>query len=199
MNFELIVALNNDGIIGINNRIPWHIPEDLIRFKKMTENNIVVMGRKTFDSLPSANRPLKNRINIVLTSTPEKYEDNEDKTLFFSNEENVFRIIQEALVAAKEKKVFIIGGSDIYKLFIDYCSILHITCIYLNKEFYFKKDKNVDDTIAFFPYSFKELIGKGFILQEKKEKKDTKEKTVLHTSKNETVKFKYSTYIRNLE
>jgi dihydrofolate reductase len=193
MNFELIVALNKYGIIGINNKIPWHIPEDLMRFKKMTEQHIVVMGRKTFESLPPLNRPLKNRINIVLTSTPEKYENIKSDNLLFSNAEKVFKIIHTA--AVPEKKVFIIGGSDIYKLFLNYCSTLHITHVYPNTELDLNKDDTIyadtiyADTISYFPYSFDDLFAKGFILQEKKPE--------MLSSKNETVKFKYSTYIRN--
>ena len=193
MNFELIVALNKNGIIGINNKIPWHIPEDLLRFKKMTEQHIVVMGRKTFESLPPLNRPLKNRINIVLTSTPEKYEYNKSENLLFSNAEKVFELIHTARSAAPEaKKVFIIGGSDIYKLFLNYCSTLHVTHVYLDKELYadtIYADTIYAGTISYFPYSFDDLFAKGFLLQE--------EKPEMLSSKNETVKFKYSTYIRN--
>jgi dihydrofolate reductase len=192
MNFELIVALNKNGIIGINNKIPWHIPEDLLRFKRMTEYHIVIMGRKTFESLPPINRPLKNRINIVLTSTPEKYENYKSENLLFSNAEKVFQLIHTAAASAApevlaDKKVFIIGGSDIYKLFLNYCSTLHITHVYLGKELY--ADTIYAGTISYFPYSFDDLFAKGFILK--------KEKSELLSSKNETVKFKYSTYIRN--
>ena len=63
--FSIIVALNEKNGIGRNNEIPWKCPEDLCFFKQTTENNIVVMGRKTLDSL--SQRPLKNRINIVLS------------------------------------------------------------------------------------------------------------------------------------
>ena len=65
-NFELVVAMDVDGCIGSNNTIPWSLPEDLKHFKELTENNIVIMGRKTFESLP--NGPLKNRMNIVISS-----------------------------------------------------------------------------------------------------------------------------------
>ena len=65
--FELIVACTPSGVIGNNNTIPWHIPEDLTHFRKITEGHIVIMGRKTFESLPNQ-IPLKKRYNIVLTS-----------------------------------------------------------------------------------------------------------------------------------
>ena len=63
--FSIIIALNEKNGIGLNNEIPWKCPEDLRFFRQMTENNVVVMGRKTWESLP--HRPLKNRINIVLS------------------------------------------------------------------------------------------------------------------------------------
>ena len=62
--FSIIVALNEKNGIGLNNKIPWKCPEDLRWFRYITENNIIVMGRKTWESLP--HRPLKNRINIEL-------------------------------------------------------------------------------------------------------------------------------------
>jgi dihydrofolate reductase len=68
---ELITALDIDGIIGLDNNLPWHVPEDLAFFKNMTQGHVVIMGRKTFESLP--NGPLKNRINIVITRNSSHY------------------------------------------------------------------------------------------------------------------------------
>lgn len=121
MNFELIVASDKNGVIGNNNTIPWHIPEDLKHFRQLTINNIVVMGRKTFESLP--NGPLKDRINIVITQNPHQYKNTD--SVIFSNMDNVFDIIKHN--NNTNKKVFIIGGSEIYNLFINYCSIIHLT------------------------------------------------------------------------
>lgn len=140
MEMELIVALNQDGVIGINNKIPWYIPEDLQRFKKMTEGNIVIMGRKTYESLPPNHRPLKNRLNIVLSRQKNIY-DFEHDNLIFTTMENIYDIIKENIFIEEEgydddkkikKKVFIIGGSEIYKLFINQCSIIHITEVIFN-------------------------------------------------------------------
>ena len=164
--FELIVAVNQDGIIGINNTIPWHIPEDLQHFKSLTEGHIVIMGRKTYESLPPKNRPLKNRVNIVLTTNPELYEYKNN--LCFTTFENLFHIIKENLVGGVAKKIFIIGGSEIYHLFIDYCSVIHMTRVY------FKVDLNDDAHISFFPFTNDTLLyNKGFTLEEKKEKNQT--------------------------
>ena len=124
--FELVVAMNMNGCIGSNNTIPWNLPEDLKHFKELTENNIVIMGRKTFESLP--NGPLKNRLNIVISSKL-------DNTYSYPNVIvtdmiDVFNVIQK--YKPIYPKVFIIGGSQIYKLFIKYCNKLHITYIILD-------------------------------------------------------------------
>ena len=78
MNFELIVAFNKNNVIGINNTIPWYVPEDFNQFSKTTKDHIVVMGRKTFESLP--NGPLKNRINVAITN---KKTETDNQELFF--------------------------------------------------------------------------------------------------------------------
>ena len=123
MDLELIVAASKNGIIGDKNNIPWHIPEDLQHFKKITQNSIIIMGRKTYESLP--NGPLPNRLNIVLTRTPEK---NDNENVIFTNIDNLFtNIIKHK---TEKQKVFVIGGCEIYSLLIRYCAILHITIIY---------------------------------------------------------------------
>ena len=72
MRTYLIAAVSENGIIGINGDLPWKVKSDMIRFKQLTvgdgnETSAVIMGRKTWDSLPDAHRPLTDRINIVLT------------------------------------------------------------------------------------------------------------------------------------
>ena len=67
--FELIVAIDENCGISKDGRIPWHIPEDLHFFKTKTQHHIVIMGKKTFDSI---GKPLKNRLNIVLTRSPDE-------------------------------------------------------------------------------------------------------------------------------
>ena len=85
---RLIVAFNKQGVIGVNNDLPWHLKDDLRRFQKLTKNNIVVMGRKTYESLPK--RPLPNRINVVITSTPNQYENKESLYFIDLNKEKIF-------------------------------------------------------------------------------------------------------------
>ena len=122
---NLIVAFNNKNVIGNNNKIPWYIPEDLKLFQKTTKNHIIVMGRKTFESLP--NGPLKNRINVVITNQTELYEKS-NETLIYTNFVNSFALL-ETLQKETQKEVFIIGGNTIYKQYFEYCTKFHISFI----------------------------------------------------------------------
>jgi dihydrofolate reductase len=126
---ELIVAFSKNGVIGNNNQIPWHIPEDLIRFKHMTQNNIIIMGRKTYESF--TNGPLKDRIHIVLSRNPS--ETSVLPNVFFVNMENLLETI-EPYIKTKTKKVFVIGGKEIYDLLIELCEIVHITVVDMEPE-----------------------------------------------------------------
>ena len=134
---NLIVAFNEKNVIGLNNTIPWHIPEDLKEFKRITNNQIIVMGRKTFDSLP--NGPLKNRINIVITNQTELY-DKSNETLIYTNFENSFAFL-ETLQKETQKEVFIIGGNTIYKQYFEYCTKFYITIV-----------ENHENGDTFFPF-----------------------------------------------
>lgn len=103
---NLIVAFDPDGTIGVNNNLPWNIKEDLRLFRKLTINNIVIMGRKTYESIGN---PLDSRINIVVTS----------KEIFGNL--YTFPSVEASLKYANKininKEIFIIGGKTIY----DYC------------------------------------------------------------------------------
>lgn len=109
MTVTAIVCQDSRRGIGKNGAIPWRILEDLKFFKNQTVNNAVVMGRKTWDSLCY---PLPNRLNFILTSQKEKYKGVNNNVIFGTMEDlkPVFNIY---------KKVFIIGGEQIYKLFMD--------------------------------------------------------------------------------
>jgi dihydrofolate reductase len=127
---NLIVACDQYGIIGDAGKIPWNVSEDMKHFKNITLNNIVVMGRKTFESLP--NGKLKSRVNIVITSNPELYKLYEEKDLLFINITELMNVIHK-INPDLSKKIFIIGGSNIYKQLFNYCNELYITYIYRNK------------------------------------------------------------------
>ncbi len=71
MNLHIILARARNGIIGKDNAMPWHLPEDLAHFKRTTMGNPVIMGRKTWDSIPAKFRPLPGRTNVVITRLPD--------------------------------------------------------------------------------------------------------------------------------
>ena len=115
MNIHLIWAQEKDGGIGINNDLPWHISEDLKNFKKLTLNKPIIMGRKTWDSLPF--KPLPKRQNVVLSS------QSMDDVECYTSVENCLDGL------ANESDVFVIGGAQIYKVFYSYAHHLHITIV----------------------------------------------------------------------
>jgi len=173
MPLELIVAISKNGIIGKNNEIPWYIPEDLQRFKKITQGTKVIMGRKTYDSLP--NKPLKNRTNIVITKETEKYAGLASDNVIYGNIADIFTILS---TIRTDERVCIIGGCEIYSLFWKYCSILHITIV----------DEIIEGDVQF-PYSIEE-IEKTHTLQEKSE---------IQFSQMNRTPYYYSTYLANSE
>jgi len=120
---ELIVAKNNQNAIGKDGDLMWHLSKDLQHFRKLTQNQIIVMGRKTYESLPGG--PLKNRINVIITRNPNKYHQNIKDVYFISLNESQ-RILMD-LQERYGKTIFIIGGSEFYKYFYPQCSTLHIT------------------------------------------------------------------------
>ncbi|MFI7496753.1 dihydrofolate reductase [Kocuria sp. M4R2S49] len=104
-----IWAQSADAIIGADNAIPWHVPENLAYFKAATHGHPVIMGRRTWDSLPAAYRPLPGRTSIVLTSTPE----------LIGPAAEVACDLDEALTIAADspgaEQVWIIGGATLYR------------------------------------------------------------------------------------
>ncbi len=113
---SIIVAVAENRVIGRDNQLIWHISEDLKRFKRLTENNTVVMGRKTYLSLPF--RPLKNRRNIVISNTVKEIEGVE-----------VVSSIDEALSLCRGDEVFIIGGASIYEQTLGLVDRIYLTVV----------------------------------------------------------------------
>ncbi|TXH10330.1 MAG: dihydrofolate reductase [Spirochaetes bacterium] len=107
----LIAAASLDGYIGIDNKLPWHSPADMKHFRQQTEGHVVIMGRKTFDSL--GGKPLKNRVNIVLTRNPIPGACS-DGVIFADSKERALQIAK-----AECTKIFVIGGEEIYSLFLE--------------------------------------------------------------------------------
>lgn len=118
---DMIAAISKNNQIGADNKLPWHIPEDLRYFKEITLGHTLIMGRKTFESI---GKPLPNRTNVILTR------DRNFKA------EGVFVVysLEEALDFCKKqeaqgKKVFVAGGGEIYSLFLPFVDKLYLTLV----------------------------------------------------------------------
>ena len=120
MELKLIVAVDNEWGIGLDDQLLYRIPEDMSYFKERTENNVIIMGRKTFESLPKK-KPLPNRVNIILTRQDMKREN--DVVICHSIDEVLDKIVNI------DKEIYIIGGAEIYKHFLNYCSKALVTKI----------------------------------------------------------------------
>ena len=117
-NWAIIVAIGENSEIGKDNDLLWRISADMKRFKAITTGNTIVMGRKTFDSLPKGALP--NRRNIVLSH----------QNLELDNTE-VYKTIEEIAEATKDdKQVFVIGGASLYASFIDKVEKLYLTKVH---------------------------------------------------------------------
>ena len=112
MKTALIVAMDSEGGIGKNNDLMWHLPKDMKFFKDTTQGQIVVMGRKNYDSIPEKYRPLPNRLNIVLTRN-EHF--NAPDCLVFHSLETCLKHFEEET----ERIIFIIGGGEIYRMALE--------------------------------------------------------------------------------
>lgn len=118
----IIAAVAANNALGKNNQLIWHIPADLKRFKKVTSNHHVIMGRKTYESL---GKPLPNRTNIIITRNKE-----------YTVEGCVIvNSLQEAIEVVKEdSNPFILGGAQIYKQALDFADKLDLTLVHHNFE-----------------------------------------------------------------
>ena len=131
---SIIAAIGKNRELGKDNRLLWKIDEDMMRFKNLTGGHTVIMGRKPFESLPLKFRPLPNRVNIVITRDQKYTADG--ATVVYS--------IEEAIAEAKrqqDKKIFIIGGAEIYRQGIKYADKLFLTLV----------EKSYPEADAFFP------------------------------------------------
>jgi dihydrofolate reductase len=122
-NISIIVAIARDNGIGKDNKLLWHIPADLKRFRQITTGHTVIMGKNTFLSLPGG--PLKNRRNLVIS---------DNRSDRFEGCEMVFSI-EEAIDRCDENKEnFVIGGASVYRQFLPLASKLYLTRIHKTLE-----------------------------------------------------------------
>lgn len=134
MNISIIVAISKNGVIGINNKLAWNLPDDMLYFSRMTKGHSVIMGRKNWDSIPKKYRPLPHRKNIIVS----RNKNQKIKSVEIS------RSIEEAIKIARkdiDEEIFIIGGGEIYNLGLKYADKLYITEIKenINGDTYFPK------------------------------------------------------------
>ena len=116
---SIIVAIAENNVIGKDNKLIWHLPEDLKRFKSLTTGHTIIMGRKTFESL---GRVLPNRKHVILCNDMEMNIDNENVEVL----EDI-SMLKEYMDSEEEN--FVIGGATIYKLLMPYAQKLYITKI----------------------------------------------------------------------
>lgn len=150
--FSIVVAIADNNAIGKDNSLLWHFSKDLKRFKTITMGSTIIMGRKTFQSLPCI---LPGRNHIVITQNQDFKVDDERVTVVYSIEELL-------LTVDDQKEYFVIGGGEIYKLLLPYCNKIYLTQVH--------KDYEAD---TFFPaldysqWNIEEEEETGFIDDEK--------------------------------
>jgi dihydrofolate reductase len=175
MKISLIVAMANNRVIGLDNKMPWHLSADLKKFKSITMGSPILMGRKTYESI---GRPLPGRTNMIIS-----------RNLDYQQEGClVFNDLNTALETASQstKEIFIIGGSDLYKAILPLANVLYLTLI--NKDFQgdtffpeidFNEWSEVtredikDDPSVYFSYSFLKLEKATLIAKSKNSQENT--------------------------
>ena len=128
MKMAMIVAMDEGGFIGREDRLPWRLASDMARFKRLTEgagSNSVIMGRKTWDSLPDSFRPLPERVNIVMSRDTGWLAEGAETALY------VGRAIELAFAEGSEE-CWVIGGAQVYEMFLDRVSEIHVTTVHTN-------------------------------------------------------------------
>ena len=160
---SIIAAVAANGAIGVNNRLLCRMPEDMKRFKRLTIGHTVIMGRKTFESLPKG--ALTDRTNVVISG---------NTLTSFKGCETYDRLLTAINQHQQESEIFIIGGASVYQQVIDVADKLYITIIHHTFEFadaFFPEIKACDWTLTecedhpadehhLYPYTFKTFIKK---------------------------------------
>lgn len=124
---ELVVAVSDNDVIGRANTLPWHLSDDLKRFKSLTLGRPILMGRKTYQSIGKA---LPGRLNLVMSRSPG----------FAPPDAQVVGDVEEACAAAAAPSLMVIGGSEIYSLTLGHATRIHLTLVHAR----------IDDGDAFF-------------------------------------------------
>jgi dihydrofolate reductase len=122
-----VVAMDESRVIGLRGTLPWHVPEDLAHFRRLTAGHVVLMGRKTWDSLPEKVRPLPGRTNVVVSRRSAELQLPPGVLRAASPEEGL-RVAKQA-AEAESKMVWVIGGAELYRALLPACDEVHLTII----------------------------------------------------------------------
>ena len=173
---EAILAIDSKNGLAKDGTIPWKSKKDMNFFYNKTKNNVVIMGKNTYFSLPAENRPLKHRLNIVLTNDPIKIINDVNNTTYdnvvFTNDFKIYNEILEnrekyhcmCPALSRHFKIYIIGGKQVYDKYIPLCDAVWVTymkCDYscdlfidgdFVKQFKEPRCEEEDDTLQIFEY-----------------------------------------------
>lgn len=132
MSITLIAAISKNNCIGKDNAIPWDIPEDMKRMREITKGKVLIMGRKTWESIPENRRPLPQRTNVVITR---------DKNYPLPPGAERFDSVNEAITAHPNEEIVGFGGQRIFEEMIEIADVLDLTLV----------NQVVENCNAFFP------------------------------------------------
>lgn len=130
---KAIVAMASNRVIGIDNSLPWHIPEDMARFKEHTSDKAVLMGRKTYESLPESFRPLPKRQNIVLSRSWSQ-DALPEGVLLVREFEQLFEDFRAGHSAVRGAELWVLGGQTVYEATLPFWDELQVTRVHQEYE-----------------------------------------------------------------
>ncbi|MEX2131688.1 MAG: dihydrofolate reductase [Pseudohongiellaceae bacterium] len=128
MKLSLICALAQNGIIGKNNKLPWHLSEDLKYFKRTTMGKTIIMGRKTFESI---GKPLPGRTNIIVTRSRDYEVDN---ARVVDSLADAIDLAENISIIDGSDEVFVIGGAELFKIALPLVDRMHLTLVHAEVE-----------------------------------------------------------------
>lgn len=124
MKMSHVVAINTKRVIGLNGQLPWHVPSDLKHFKSQTMGKILLMGRKTYESV---GKPLPGRMNLIVTSSPEKFPEGPRLKAFTTIEAAI--AFGKTVASQWKDELCIVGGGEIYRQTMESIDTIYVTVI----------------------------------------------------------------------
>ncbi len=127
-----IVAMTDDRVVGKDGDIPWHLPEDQKRFAKLTKGNTVLMGRKTYESIPDKYRPLKQRKNVLVTRNSNWKSEEDVEVMVCSPVRAVEKLLSRENLPGDT--IWVIGGEEIWRSTLPRLDMVYLTKVHLKAE-----------------------------------------------------------------